>query len=507
MDVEKGLVQDTGPGTVSPTATAAAGRSDSQASRDASILNSETETESVIVPETARQRGRREEIQLQDQTNLLPLRQVIVVFVGLSCALFCSLLDQTIVSTALPTIGQDFEQADIVSWVGTSYLLTSTAFQPMSGRLSDIFGRKVVLSASLLVFLVGTTLCAVAQSMTQLIAFRALAGIGGGGMMTLIMVIASDVVPLKERGKYQGILGGIVAAANSAGPLLGGVLSEKLTWRWCFYINLPLTVLSILVVTFLLPLKRVHGGVRRKLKQIDYLGCALTLIWTILVLLPLSWAGQQMPWSSVGVILPLALGGICLVLFCIVEWRFAHLPIVPMSLFANMTFLGAQIATFFSGMMFYTSLYYLPLYFQVIWGSSPLRSGILLLPLILTQTVTSFTTGLIVSKTGDYKINLMIGYLLWAIGSGLLATIDENTSLGKLVGFQILTGIGAGQTFQTGLIAVQASVAQSEMAVATGARNFFRLLGGTISLAVCAAILNGSLRSVASLLQRRTNGK
>ncbi|KAJ5606312.1 hypothetical protein N7510_009093 [Penicillium lagena] len=459
-----------------------------------------------------------EKTKLQDQTNLLPMKQLLVVFAGLSCALFCSLLDQTIVSTALPTLGRVFNDASIESWVGTAYLLTSTSCQPLYGRLSDIFGRKIILLISMGFFLIGSILCAVSRSMTMLIVFRAIAGIGGGGILTSVMIVVSDVVSLKKRGTYQGILGMVVALSNSLGPLIGGLFTEKVSWRWCFYINIPLTSISIFVVAFVLPLKRVKGDVKGKLKKIDYLGCATMLISAILILLPISWGGTKYAWSSAGVIAPLVLGIVFFGIFVLIELKLAALPLIPMHIFKNTTVSGALGGAFFTGFMFYCNLYYvrpssysdlqdhgtddlqLPQFYQVVYDASPLRSGVLLLPLVVTQCIVSFTSGFIVSKTGNYTINIWVGFAIWAIACGLLSTISPTTSIAKLVGYQILSGIGSGQTLQTNLVAIQASVKRSDMAVATSTRNFLRMLGGTVALSACAAILNNTARTELSSL-------
>ncbi|KAL1410653.1 hypothetical protein Q8F55_004672 [Vanrija albida] len=431
---------------------------------------------------------------LQDQTNLLPWKQVAVIFVGLNCALFCSLLDQTIVTTALPTLGRVFNQASIASWVGTAYMLTSTALQPVYGRLSDIFGRKAVLLGSLTIFFLGSLACALARTMIQLIVFRAIQGLGGGGILTLAMIIISDVVSLKDRGKYQGITGGVVAIANSAGPILGGIFTEKVTWRWCFYINLPLTALAIVTIVFLLPLKPVQGSVREKLAKLDYYGSLLTLAWAVLVLLALSWAGTLYPWASAAVVAPLVLGCALLVVFVVVEARFVPLPLIPMYIFRNKTVAASMATTFCNGAAFYATLYYLPQYFQVVRGESPIQSGVSMLPLVFVQVVFSFSSGFLVSKTGDYKWNLMVGFFIWTIGLGLLSSLQPDTSNARIYGFQVLVGVGAGQTFQTSLIAIQASVSRKDMATATGCRNFLRMLGGTVALAACTAIVNNIAR-------------
>ncbi|KAE9369700.1 putative tetracycline efflux protein [Stipitochalara longipes BDJ] len=436
-----------------------------------------------------------EKVKLQDQTNLLPLKQLLIVFAGLSCALFCSLLDQTIVATALPTLGRVFNDASISSWVGTAYLLSSTAFQPMYGRLSDIFGRKIILLASMGCFLLGSILCAVSQSMTMLIVFRAISGIGGGGILTSVMITVSDVVSLEKRGRYQGILGMVVAIANSIGPLIGGIFTEKVSWRWCFYINIPLTSIAMIIVALVLPLKRVKGNAKEKLKKIDYLGSLTMLSSSLLILLPLSWGGTKYPWNSIGVIALLVIGTVLLGVFIFVEVKVAKLPLIPMHIFKNPTVLGSVGGSFLTGFVTFSNLYYLPQFYQVVRRASPIHSGVMLIPLVVTQTVTSFTSGFIVSKTGNYRFQLWIGFAIWTVASGLLSTISPTTSNAKLIGYQMLSGIGAGQTFQTSLIAIQASVKRSEMAVATGMRNFLRMLGGTVALAACAAILNNTAKT------------
>ncbi|WVQ70952.1 hypothetical protein IAR50_000477 [Cryptococcus sp. DSM 104548] len=436
----------------------------------------------------------KKEVELQDQTNLLPTKQVIFVFCGLTCALFCSLLDQTIVTTALPTLGQVFNRADISPWVGTAYLLTSTTAQPIYGRISDIFGRKFTLLACLFIFLMGSLACSLAQTMIQLIVFRAIQGLGGGGILTLSMIIISDVVSLKERGKYQGINGMVVALSNSLGPILGGVFTEKVTWRWCFYINLPITSISIIIIIFLLPLRRVRGSMWGKIKKLDFWGSLLTLAWAVPFLIALSWAGTSYTWDSAPVLAPLLIGLALLGVFIFVEAKLVSLPLVPMHILNNRSTSANYFTTFMNGLSFYATLYYLPQYFQVVRGDSAIRSGVLTLPLMLVQTVSSFVSGILVSSTGDYWWNLVVGFSIWTIGLGLLSSIDTDTSIAKLCGYQIIVGLGAGQTFQTSLVAIQASVERKDMATATGLRNFLRMLGGTIALAACTSIVNNSVK-------------
>ncbi|KLT41071.1 putative tetracycline efflux protein [Cutaneotrichosporon oleaginosum] len=475
------------------------GDEDSDGSRRRELVSNPSSSEETDPPRDEEEAVRGEKTnkyELQDQTNLLPVRQVVVIFMGLNCALFCSLLEQTIVTTALPTLGRVFNEAAISSWVGTAYMLTSTALQPVYGRLSDIYGRKSVLLGSLVIFMLGSLACALSTSMTMLIVFRAIQGIGGGGILTLALIIISDVVSLKDRGKYQGITGGVVAAANSLGPIVGGTFTEKVTWRWCFYINLPITGVAIIVIFFLLPLKKVHGSARSKLRKLDYYGSILTLAWAVPFLIALSWGGTMYSWASAAVLAPLIIGIVLGFVFIFVEMKLVPLPLIPMYIFRNMTVAASMATSFCNGAAFYATLYYLPQYFQVVRGESPIQSAVDMLPLTFVQVFCSFCSGYLVSKTGDYKWNLMAGFFIWTIGLGLMSSINPYTSKAHIYGYQVLIGVGAGQTFQTSLIAIQASVDRKDMATATGTRNFLRMLGGTVTLAVCTAIVNNIARSM-----------
>ncbi|GLA61517.1 hypothetical protein AtubIFM54640_002036 [Aspergillus tubingensis] len=416
--------------------------------------------------------------ELQTQTNLLPMKQLLVVFSGLSIAMLCSMLNQTIVATALPTLGAVFHQADIVSWVGTDYLLTCTACQPLYGRLTDIFGRKFILLGSLFLFLVGSVISGVSRGMIMLIIARAVAGVGGGGIVTVVSIVVSDVVSLQDRGKYQGIIGIVVAAGTALGPLIGGLFTEKVSWRWCFYISVPLSGVAMVVVAFALPLRKVEGHALEKIKQIDGWGCLISFSASIAILLPISWAGTQYPWTSAAVLAPLLLGVALVGVFLFVEFKVARLPL-PSSMFASQTNNPLQ----------------LPQFYQVARGDSSLRSGILILPLILSQIVTSFSSGFLVSKYSCYRINLIVGYALWTIASGLFTMVTPSTSAAVLVIFQLLTGLGSGQTLQTTLVAIQAAVKREEMAVITGARNYLRMMGSTLAVAASSAIVNNIVRT------------
>ncbi|KAI5120822.1 hypothetical protein M0805_003218 [Coniferiporia weirii] len=435
------------------------------------------------------------ELKLTDQTNLLPFRKVVSVFAGLAVCIVVSTLDMTLVATALPSISAEFRAGSVSSFIPSTYLLTSTAFQPLYGRFSDIFGRKTALCLAMFVFMLGNLAAGFSKKVSEVIIFRGIAGAGGGGIVSMAQIVMSDVVSLRDRGKYQGIIGVVVALGYGIGPLIGGVLSEKASWRWCFWITLPVSLCGMLIVTYILPLKSVEGDIRRKLLAIDYVGTALTLSGCTLVMLPLIWGGITFPWSSAVVLATLIAGCVVVLLFCLWEWKGARLPIVPMYIFKHITVTGVYITMFVNGFIFNSSLYYLPQFFQVALGYSPIRSGVFLLPVLVSQTVASFIAGVMVSRTGRYRSIIYLGFSVWAIGCGLLSTVNGSTREVLPVVYMLIAGVGAGQTLQTTTVAAQASVSRRDMSVVTAVRNFVRLLGGTLSLAIGSTIINNSLRS------------
>ncbi|KIJ12270.1 hypothetical protein PAXINDRAFT_83157 [Paxillus involutus ATCC 200175] len=437
-------------------------------------------------------------LKLTDQTNLLPFKKLVIVYSGLALCVAVSALDSVIIATALPTISASFNAGSVVSWVPSAYMLTSTSFQPLYGRLSDIFGRKAALCSAMVVFMIGSLLSGFSRSITELIVCRGFAGAGGGGILSMAQIIISDIVSLRDRGKYQGIIGGVVALGYAIGPPVGGALSERVSWRWCFWVNLPLSLFAVCAVLFVLPLKPVEGAeigphicclmspLRRKLLSIDYIGSGLTLVGSVLIILPLIWGGVKFPWNSSIVLAPLCSGVLVIFLFCCWEWKGASLPIVPsMSPF---------------GFLYYSSIYYLPQLFQVALGYSPIRSGVFLLPVLISESFASWIAGMIVSRTGRYRTIVYAGFSLGTIGCGCLSTVTQSTPRALLVFYMLLVGFGAGQTQQTTTVAVQASVSRKDMSVVTAVKNFVRLFGGTLSLAVGSTLINNSLRTALSSL-------
>ncbi|KAJ7302380.1 MFS general substrate transporter [Mycena albidolilacea] len=443
-------------------------------------------------PGSATPRGH---VELTDQTNRLPFKKLLPIFLGLALCVVVSTLDSVIVATALPTISSAFSAGSVVSWVPSAYLLTSTCFQPLYGRFSDIFGRKSALCLAMSLFMVGNLISGFSKTIVQLIVFRGFAGAGGGGLVSMMQIVVSDIVSLRERGKYQGIIGGVVAIGYAIGPVIGGALAQNVGWRWCFWVTIPVSFVATCVVVFILPLKPVQGDIRRKLLAVDYVGTLLTLAGCTLLMLPLIWGGVIFPWKSSVVLAPLLSGFIVVGIFCFWEWKGARLPIVPMYIFKHSTVTGVFISMFINGFVFFSTLYYLPQFFQVALGYDPLHAGLFLIPLLVIQIVASWVAGMLVSRTGRYRAIINLGFAVWSIACGCMSTIRPGSNKAVIVVFMVLAGIGAGQTMQTTTVAVQASVSRRDMSVVTAMRNFIRLLGGTLSLAVASTLLNNKLRT------------
>ncbi|KAJ7918406.1 major facilitator superfamily domain-containing protein, partial [Mycena leptocephala] len=437
----------------------------------------------------------RGQVELTDQTNRLPFKKLLPIFFGLALCVVVSTLDSVIVATAIPTISSAFNAGSVVSWVPSAYLLTSTCFQPLYGRFSDIFGRKSALCLAMSLFMVGNLIAGFSKTIIQLIVFRGFAGAGGGGLVSMMQIVVSDIVSLRERGKYQGIIGGVVAIGYAIGPVIGGALAQKVGWRWCFWVTIPVSFVATCVVVFILPLKPVQGEIRSKLLAVDYVGTLLTLSGCTLLMLPLIWGGVTFPWKSSVVLAPLLSGFVVVGIFCFWEWKGARLPIVPMYIFKHSTVTGVFISMFVNGFVFFSTLYYLPQFFQVALGYNPLHAGLFLIPLLVLMIVASWVSGMLVSRTGHYRTIIHLGFAVWSIACGCLSTVRPGTSKAVLVVYMMLAGVGAGQTMQTTTVAVQASVSRRDMSVVTAMRNFIRLLGGTLSLAVASTLLNNKLRT------------
>ncbi|KAI0596545.1 permease of the major facilitator superfamily [Biscogniauxia sp. FL1348] len=437
-----------------------------------------------------------------EQTNYVPKRTIIMIFLACGSVDLIALIDQTTLAASLYIIGDALGASNQVSWIANGYFITSTVGQLLYGRLSDIWSRKVILLLGLAIFFFGSLASSLAQSVTQLIIFRCFTGIGGGGLMTVAQLIVSDVVPLRERGKYQGILGAVVAIANGIGPVIGGSLSSisRDSWRWIFRLNLPLTVLTTSCVIFFMPLKKVEGNWRLKLKAVDFVGVLLALAGTSILLLGLTWGGAEYPWESAHVIATIVIGIVVSIAFILWQWKGPRYPLVPLHIFKSKVVNGACISMAINGWNFVVQVYYIPTFYQLAYGYSATTAGAMLLPITLVQTISSTLSGLVVHWVGRYRECILFGWLAWGIGLGLMSTLDESSGVGKQIGYSIIIGVGVGNTLQPALIAIQAGVERRDMAVVTSFRNFIRNLGATLGLAVCGTILNNIVANTLSSL-------
>ncbi|KAI8973361.1 major facilitator superfamily domain-containing protein [Mycotypha africana] len=433
-----------------------------------------------------------QEIEEKDSKRKKTIARVLT-FLGLQIALFLAALDNTITATSLPRIGSDFNQMSIVSWVATAYILTFDAFQPLFAKFSDIFGRKWILMSGIVVFLLGSVLCGAAKSMIMLIIARAIAGIGAAAIFSMVFIIISEIVPLEKRGNYQGVINAVFALSSVCGPLIGGSFTDYVTWRWNFYINLPIGAVAMIVLFICLKLPVPKEKFSEKLKRIDYAGTAIVLVFATLFLLALNFGGQTFPWKSAAVIVPLVLSVLLVVVLIFVEKKFAKEPLMPPRLFKNRSVLSVLLVNWFFGMTFFAALYYLPVYFQVVRNDSAMWSGIRLIPMQMVICVLSTIIGLCISKFGVYRPFIIVGMGLLTLWIGLISLFDENTPWPKVYGITIIAGFGLGFLFSSTIIALQASVEPKDIAVVTGLGSFSRILGGALGIAISSAVLNSSL--------------
>lgn len=416
-------------------------------------------------------------------------REILVVFSGLMAGMLLAALDQTIVSTALPTIVGELGGVEHLSWVVTAYLLTTTVSTPLYGKVSDIYGRKSVFQAAIVIFLAGSVLCGVAQDMLQLVVFRGIQGIGGGGLMAMAFAIIGDILSPRERGRYTGYLGGVFALASVAGPLLGGFFVDNLSWRWVFYINIPLGAVALVVTSTALRLPFA-----RRRHRVDLEGAALLVGGVSSLLLVLVWGGNEHAWGS-SVILGLTAAGVALTVgFLVWEGRVEE-PILPLRLFRDPVFSVSTGLSFLVGCAMFGGIIYLPVFLQIVTGASATNSGLLLLPLMGGLMTMSVVSGRIISRTGRYKAWPVAGMAVAALGMYLLSTMDRSTGRFESSAYMVVLGVGIGMVMQVLVLAVQNAVEHRDLGVGTSAVNFFRSMGGSFGVAVFGAILTARLDS------------
>ncbi|KAI9056773.1 iron permease [Trametes sanguinea] len=407
---------------------------------------------------------------------------------------FLSALDVTAVSTALPTITDELHGGDLFVWVGAAYGLASASILPFTGRLADIIGRRPIMMACVGFFFVGSALAGSAQSMKMLIAARTVQGVGGGGIINLASIITSDLVPLAERGVYQGFLVLTWAFAAAIGPVIGGSLAEKASWRWLFYLNLPLAGMAFILVAIFLKVRTPGGTLREKLARIDWIGNFFIIVGTTLALIGLTWGGISFPWNSAHVLAPLVIGAVFMGVFFVFEFLVPKEPTLPLDIMANRTSLSGYIATFFHGIVSISIIYYLPVYFQACMAASPIHSSVNLFATALVCSPFSLFGGVLVKALNKYRPANYLGWALTIIGVGLLSLLKDDSSTAAWAGFQIIAAAGIGIIWACTIFPILAPLPVTRAASALAFYNFCRTFAQTWGVAISASILQNELK-------------
>ncbi len=434
----------------------------------------------------------RERLARQPPGYNFTIGRILAIYSGLMVTLLLAALDQTIVATALPRIVSDLGGITQYSWVFTAYLLTSTVTVPLYGKLGDVYGRKNLFLFAIVVFLLGSALCGAATTMTQLVLFRALQGIGAGGLFPLSLAVIGTIVPPRDRGRWQGLIGAVFAASSIIGPAVGGFIVDNASWRWVFLVNLPVGGLALLVISITMPRRAPHTE-----HSVDWLGAGLLAAGIGALLMGLVWGGKQYGWTSGHVVVALALAAVLLGAFALVERR-AKEPILPFDILRNPIVAGSIACMALVGMAMFGTISYVPLFVQGVIGTSATSSGVVLTPLVLGAVTTSLLTGQLVSRTGRYRWNVVLGPIALAVGMGLLSRMDIHTTSGEAARAMVIAGIGLGSMMQVFVLSVQNAVPRARIGSATALTQFSRQMGATFGVTIMGAIVNHGLPAAAS---------
>ncbi|MCX4907807.1 MDR family MFS transporter [Streptomyces sp. NBC_00878] len=419
-------------------------------------------------------------------------RSARVVLLALMIAMLLAMLDNMIVGTAMPTIVGELGGLEHLSWVVTAYTLATAASTPIWGKLGDMYGRKGVFMTSIVLFLIGSALSGMAQDMGQLIGFRAIQGLGAGGLMVGVMAIIGDLIPPRERGKYQGMMGGVMALAMIGGPLVGGTITDHWGWRWSFYINLPLGVVALVAISAVLHLPK-----KRAQARIDYLGAALLTAGITAIVLVTTWGGTEYAWGSAMIMELIGIGVASLVGFLFWQTK-AAAPVMPLHIFRSRNFSLMSVIGFIAGFVMFGAVLFLPLYQQSVQGASATNSGLLLLPMLGAMLVTSMVAGRVTTSTGRYKAFPIVGSALMAVGLYLLSLMDTDTSRLTSGVYMAVVGAGMGCLMQITMLVSQNSVEMKDMGVASSSTTLFRTLGASFGVAIMGALFNSRVQDVMS---------
>ncbi|KAI9597243.1 major facilitator superfamily domain-containing protein [Syncephalis fuscata] len=436
----------------------------------------------------------------------ISLGRTFIIFAGLALAVFLCSLDQTVVATAIPRIASDFNSLGNVSWIGSVYLLTTAAVTPVYGRLTDIFGMKPIFIFSLVMFLGGSLGCALSTSMEMLIGFRAVSGIGGESMYALALLIITALFTPQRSSMLQGWIGAIFAISASFGPLLGGIFTDHVTWRWAFYINLPIGAISLLIIIFGFDTPPIQGSIRSKLKRIDYLGAILLFMAVSSALLALGWGGNQYSWNSPVIIGLLCASAVVGVAFIWVEGWYANEPFIPGSILKSRSVAISMVSSFMAGWVEFTLVYYIPLFYQLVRNKTATQAGIILIPLMIVSCIFTAVTTIGIGRLGAwiFPVTLASGFFILTITMGLTMTFWEKPKMASEMCILILGGIGIGMLVQSTYLAAQAACNGKDIAVATMLCSFFLVIGATIGLAISGSVFDNAVAKYAPELNIST---